>query len=925
MAFTDDPWVHVEALIDGDWVDLSEDFDDEDGGGRISGTEMVSITRGKSAGAQRANPSQCNFTLYNRDGKYSNRNPRSPYFGLLPINTPVRVKTDPYESFVEVYSDTLGKALYAPDSATLDFTGDMEIRVEYEREHTLANGYPLISKYRTSGNNRSWMFYVTNLGIPQFYWSPDGTLASRRVLTGTEAVPEGRFALRVTLDVNNGAGGVDVRFYTSDSIGGTYTQLGATITSAGTSSVYAGTSDVVIGAADEGGFGVGGLDTRFFAGRIYAVRLYNNLSSSVTVNADFTNLEIGDTSADDGLTFWTITPPCRVASDSIRFYGFIPKWPISSPNSRQSIQSKLTAYGLTQRLSSGAVELDSAMRRYYSSIPNITGYWPGEDGPNATEIASTTPQTRAIFVRDVEFANEDSLPGSRPLLTLTETSRIQGRFRGHTDTGEWAFCFTFFIDTTPAADLPSLVTVSTTTGNTLRFTVGTLTYRTEIFNADGTLLSSQDTTFGAGAAPGQWITLVFELEQNGANVDWVTNWRTEDPGIGYAHGGTAAGITLGKMASWTVNGVPAAASVNTVAIGHIAGLNNVDVFLENAHINSFRAYNGETDVARLTRLCGEEGIDFYVRGKSAVGVAMGPQEPRTILDLIDECVEAGRGILIERRDSPTLEYVTQRELGLYVTEEVDYSGGYLLDAEVDDQVSPVNFVTVTRDGGGSSTVVVDSGPNSVDNIGRLGESYTLKVQEDDQTRDIAAWIARQGTWDESRWLKMEFELAKDGLKDDTDALRLFRKMDLTRAFLVTNPPDWLPIREPEVMIEEYKEMLSRVSHFLSFDTMPARPHKALSFVDNTIRIGSSSSTLTSGINDSVTSFSVSTSHIYGRWAYSDDFYISVSDDKEKMLVTNITGTSSPFTFTVTRGTPSFSHSAGGSVRLWDQRPLGYGN
>lgn len=69
-------------LPDRGWVDISADVRD---------TEDVQITRGRADEADVADASQCRLLLDNRHGKYSPRNPLSPYFGQLGRNTPLRV------------------------------------------------------------------------------------------------------------------------------------------------------------------------------------------------------------------------------------------------------------------------------------------------------------------------------------------------------------------------------------------------------------------------------------------------------------------------------------------------------------------------------------------------------------------------------------------------------------------------------------------------------------------------------------------------------------------------------------------------------------------------------------------------------------------------------------------------------------------
>lgn len=83
MAFPKDPLaVRVEILVDGQWIDITGD---------VYTREDITISRGRRDEGSAVDPGRCSFVLNNRDGKYSPRNPRSPYFRRIGRNTPVRV------------------------------------------------------------------------------------------------------------------------------------------------------------------------------------------------------------------------------------------------------------------------------------------------------------------------------------------------------------------------------------------------------------------------------------------------------------------------------------------------------------------------------------------------------------------------------------------------------------------------------------------------------------------------------------------------------------------------------------------------------------------------------------------------------------------------------------------------------------------
>lgn len=925
MAFTDSSWIEVQALINGVWTNITADADDDDGGGRISGTNGVSIKRGRPRNARRANAGECNFTIFNRDGKYASRNPRSPYFGLLPLNTPVRVIANPYESYLRCESATATSvAAFATDSATLDITGDIELRIDFEPDHGAGvYTYSTVGKWDTTGNQRSWYLFISG-GIPLLWWSPDGTSGNARFVSATESLPDGRISLKVQLDVNNGAGGVTARFYTATSIDGTYAQLGSDVTSATTSSIFSSTADVTFTADHNGTNGdLLYANGKKFQGKIFEFRMYSNLTGTLAAKADFSDLEPTDVSYSDGTTTWLTIEPGYIASDKIRFYGSIPRWPVSSAVNGRNKYSPIVAFGKLQELSQGALNLDSAMYSFYSAIDTLAGYWPCEDGTDSTQLSAVVPGSRAATALNVTYAATDTLPGSRAVINITESSRITGRFAGKAATGVAAFTVAFFFDAAPAVDC-TVFYVTTSTGLSFKFSVGTTTYYTQVYAPDGTLLDDVNTGYGTGAEPGNWIVVVIELSQDGADVDWVTNWRTLDPAIGYFQSGTAAGVTLGSLAGFTLPGLGVGHGLSTAAIGHIAGDTSIDNFLESAHNRSFRGYVGETEVARLVRLGTDNGITVRIIGDTARGTEMGAQSAsNTLLGHFEECAEAGNGLLFESRFDGSLMYLMRSEMENYYTRTVSYTSGAILDANQDDDIEPVNYVTITRNAGGSSTAVTETGPRSVDNIGIKTDPRTLNLYEDDQTRDVAEWIRHLGSWDEESWLAIKFALAKPIIRDDPTLLAHMHGFDLGKVLLITNPPDYLPVREPECLVDEYEEELTRLQHVITFQTSPARVFKTASFVDGRVRVSSSASYLVSGIDDNDVSFSVDSDSPYTDWNDpGTDFYLSVSNDKERMTVTAISGTG-PWTFTVTRGSPAFSHLANAVVKLWDHRVIGY--
>ena len=114
-----------------------------------------------------------------------------------------------------------------PDSAALDITGDIDVRLKVAFDDWTRTGDNFcIGKWETATPQRSWYLRVTSTGALSYSWSTDGLTnsgASSSVLLSS-AVDGQPLWIRVTHDVDNGAGSNEVKFWTSsDNV--TWTQL----------------------------------------------------------------------------------------------------------------------------------------------------------------------------------------------------------------------------------------------------------------------------------------------------------------------------------------------------------------------------------------------------------------------------------------------------------------------------------------------------------------------------------------------------------------------------------------------------------------------------------------------------------------------------------------------------------------------------
>jgi hypothetical protein len=191
-----------------------------------------------------------------------------------------------------------GNTVTTPDAAALDITGDIDIRIKLAAADwtPTADSY-LLSKYVTTGNQRSFALVLTSTGTLAFQWSADGTTAVTKNSTANLASLAGNAVkwVRATLDVDNGAAGNDVKFYTSDD-GTTWTQLGTTVTTAGTTSIFASTAVLELGSRNAG------TSDFLISGKIFEAEVKNGIDGTTVAHPVATSSGITDAT---GLT-WTL-------------------------------------------------------------------------------------------------------------------------------------------------------------------------------------------------------------------------------------------------------------------------------------------------------------------------------------------------------------------------------------------------------------------------------------------------------------------------------------------------------------------------------------------------------------------------------------------------------------------------------------------
>lgn len=811
MAFPQDPIdLRTELQIGGTWTVVTTD---------VYTRNPMGIEAGRSEEGVRTNPSKLSMELNNRLGKYSPRNPLSPYYGLIGRNTPVRVSTAHPDSFLLLDGSVSGVAS-TPDHASLDIAGDIDVRAEVSIDWV--NGVrnqALIGKWGADGQ-RSWMIRVFN-GFITFYWTPDGTSASQRIIERTVPRLPKRAALRATLDVDNGASGHTVTLWWGPGVDGPWTQIGAPATGAGVTSIFNSTSALEI-APDTPEVSP---PRTPFTGRGWRFQVRNGIAGTVVAAPDFRALAEGTTSfADSAGRTWTTAGTAAITNRDFLFHGEISAWPARWDVSGEDVWVPIEAAGVQRRLGQGKKALDSTLRRRVPAFGPLA-YWPCEEQDGATHAYSPIDGVAPATVTGFRFAQDDTLGGSSSLPSIEAAGTFTGTVPPPAGAStQWSVHMVYAVDSAPGADAEFLSWQSTGTVRRWVIQQASGVARLRGYDADDTVIVSQNIAIGSDVFTG-WQRLQFRAIQNGGNVDHRIDWYNiggAAGGLSGSYAGTAGRITQVKTVFGAITGL---------RVGHFAVLPVGDEAGAAApFFGADHGYSGEFALDRLARLANEEsGTVTLTTSDGDVtrsSQAMGPQRPDTLLDLLQECADADGGILYESRDRTGLHYRDRTTLYNQTPALVlDYTApgevGPPLEPVEDDQKTR-NDVTVTRQGGSSGRAVLEEGPLSIqappDGVGLYDESVTLNLADDFQPPRIAGWRLHLGTWDEARYPTVRLMLhAAPHLIPYVLALQVGDRIQ------ILNPPAWLPPGPIDLIVQGYSMVIDQYAWDVALNCTTAGP------------------------------------------------------------------------------------------------------
>ncbi|MFC8491775.1 hypothetical protein ACFUJU_13430 [Streptomyces sp. NPDC057235] len=827
MAFPDTPLgVQVDLQVGGVWAKADTYTRD-----------AITITRGQSDEATVADPSRCTVTLNNKDGKYSPRNPASPYYGLIGRNTPIRITVPGVESYLTL-DGALASSAETPDHASLDITGDLDIRVEAEVADWVTGAYHLLGKWGSAGN-QSYRIQVEQSRI-YLLWTSDGTTLQFRFWTVPTTLPR-RTALRATLDVNDPSGGNTAEFFVAASLDGPWTSLG-TVSSATPTSIYNSTATVR----------AGGFQTSP-DGRVYRGQIRSGIGGTVVAAPDMRALTPGTTAwTDTAGRPWSVTGAAAVSNRAVRYVGEVSSWPPRWAPSGQDVWVSIEGSGILRRLGQGKKALESTLRRRLPSRSPLA-YWPCEEDRGATQAYSPLTGGSPLAVSGWEFGQDDTLDGSAPLPVISPGGTMRGRVPvPSVPSTTWAICMPYRVD--GAAPVVEQEVLSWTTMGTVRrwrITMGASVTRVRAYDVDGAEIANHPWGTGTNIWFGWW-RLEFSVSQSGGNIAYRLGWTKV--------GGSASSVTStipGTVGAVTGIDTSFGPGLPDIRIGHLTVWSSQ--VIASAYDSADKGFTGESAIRRLRRLSAEEsqtarvGFSAYVPDTST---RMGPQRPDTLMSLLQQCADSDLGILTEAREAPTLVY-RPRELRYNQPPKLvlDYAAGDVAPPmePVDDDQATRNDITVTRIGGSSARAVQETGPMSIQapplGVGQYDDSTDLSLATDDLPEQIANWLLHLGTWDESRVPTVRVRLHKRPA-----LIPAVLGLELGDRIQIINTPSWLPPGPIDLIVQGITETLGVRTWDVDLTCVPAGPW-SVGVLDDPVlgRVDTDGTTLGAAVSASDTS------------------------------------------------------------------------
>lgn len=603
---------------------------------------------------------------------------------------------------------------------------------------------------------------------------------------------------------------------------------------------------------------------------------------------------------------------------TVRFQGYLDS---ANPVTDQSARVKgvaAAAFGMLSRLGGKTKPLKSPLYRAISGSAPYA-YWPMEDGSGSVKMASLVRGIAPLTITGAVALGAAAGPGTAASVDFTGGGSARTSLIAPASITSWRMTFAFQA-TAAATFVPMGWTTST--GVPWGVEIGV--------NASGGLVTvgainaGSTVTWDSGLLPafqvGTWHSVSISAAQNGADVDMTISVD----GGGSLIPSAFTAMTLGFITVPTLNptsgsGVGFTSTSSAFLMAHLVFWTSSSLNLYNPTIG----WLGETVVARLIRLCLEEGIALDVSGTSTV--TMGPQAIDAILNLLRDCEAADHGLLYSGL-GPGLGYQC-RSARYNATAALTLDMGanppqVTTFGPVFDKQAVKNLITVTRKNGGSRTAEQVDGPVGTDAIGVQDVGPTINVDSDDVLDGHAGWLLSLGTLAGFRFPGVGLNMRGiASLAATVLGVRVGARITIHRpaSKAVDLPPD-----DIDLIVEGWTETTSASTWFLALNCSPYSPNAIATVNDTAGRIDSGDSVIHLDATPTATTISVTGTLPWVTTAANPgDFPFDIRITGERMTVTGITGATPPQTFAVIRSVNGVvkAHLAANNEPVRVQTPL----
>lgn len=847
--------------------------------------DPIQITNGRTDEISDPVPCECTMTLDDRDGSLSPDNPVGAYYGSIGRNNPMRLTNNvARDLFARIVANGWGSTTTG-DAWSIFSTASKYATTGSAGTHSCSHG-DLLTSY-LPGVVFADIDVSFTVSLPIANITGDIVWPGGILLRGQDLNNYIFAAVFVGVDES-----ITITFF--DYVAGVYTSIGSSVV---IPTVFAGQTLAMRAQVEDE-------TVRMKVWLAASAEPYAWQASGQTLNfrtAGWVGVQSSVASGN------TNTAPLVFSYDNLTvrlplFAGEVAEWPQSWDLSGADVTTAIVASGIRRRLAQGKSPQTSTLKRgNTTTAPLPVAYWPCEDGKDATTLASGLGGPPMTLAGTTELASYSGFDASAAL-PVTKAGYWAGEVPGYTATGFIQVRWVMNIPTSEPVDL-GILTQLHTTGTSgfweVKYRVGG-GLSLEVWSGGTQILDSGAIAFDL-VDTDSMISL--ELTQNGSNVDWKLARLEVGQVSGNVASGTLTGRTLGIAARVIVTPYQ---EVDGVALGHVSIKKAITSLFDLS--NELNAWKGELAAARLARLCAQEGIDFSLAGSAAGTAAMGSQLPIALLDLLNECSAADLGTLYEPRGVVGFAYRTGSSLyNQAAVFTLDYSGAQVSDPfkpVIDDQFTR-NDITLSRTNGGSVRATLDVGdmstlPPDQGGVGRADDSPTINVASDDQLAGPAYWLLHLGTVKETRYPEVAVDMRNRHVSSDAALVRAVRDLGVDNRFMIINPKAGQTPDAITQLARGYTLRLGVLDYFLTINAAPESPYHVAVVGDSSAIIDSDFSTLSIGYNSTAASFSVAVVG-EGLWTTSaGDFPFDVKIAGEVIRVTNITGTTSPQTFTVTR-------------------------